>query len=62
MVTNLRHMQMHLEDERTRSLLSLLDGTRDLAALHKELEALFSDMTELEKVLHDIGRLALLVS
>lgn len=62
MVTNLRHMQVHLKDESTRSLLSLLDGTRDLAALHKELEALFSDMTELEKVLHDIGRLALLVS
>jgi hypothetical protein len=55
LVTNLRHRSVRLEDEPGRKLVTLLDGTRDRAALAAELPA-----KGLERSLEGLARLALL--
>lgn len=65
-VTSLIHRNIELKDDFVRRLLSLLDGTRDRAALVDELATTLPDMpreqlaTELERNLEECGRLALL--
>ena len=63
-VTNLRHTSVRIEDDLGRRLLTLLDGTRDRAALIAELRdvALSEDQLRdgLERSLQGLGRLALL--
>ncbi len=58
-ITNLRHTSVHMDDERGRALLALLDGTRDHAALRGEL--LVRD-EELQRDLAKMARLALLIA
>jgi SAM-dependent methyltransferase len=66
MVTSLRHRSVRLEDELARRLVTLLDGTRDRAALaaalrpHTELADAELDAA-LERGLGGLARLALLV-
>jgi SAM-dependent methyltransferase len=63
-VTNLRHTTVRIEDDLGRRLLTLLDGTRDRAALIAELHdvALSEDQLRdgLESSLQGLARLALL--
>jgi SAM-dependent methyltransferase len=63
-VTNLRHTTVRIEDDLGRRLLTLLDGTRDRAALIAELRdvALSEDQLRdgLEASLRGLARLALL--
>ena len=42
-MTNLRHTSVRIEDELGRRLVTLLDGTRDRAALAAELRAFLVD-------------------
>ena len=69
MVTNLRHASVRIEDELGRRLVTLLDGTRDRAALAAELRACLVERGEpvpddlaggLERSLQGLARLALL--
>jgi len=46
MVTNLRHASVRIEDELGRRLITLLDGTRDRAALARELGAFLAERGE----------------
>ena len=68
-VTNLRHASVRIEDDLGRRLVTLLDGTRDRAALAAELRAFLAergdpvpaDLAEsLERSLQGLARLALL--
>jgi SAM-dependent methyltransferase len=68
-VTNLRHAGVRIEDDLGRRLVTLLDGTRDRAALADELRAFLADRGQpvpedlpesLERSLHGLARLALL--
>ena len=68
-VTNLRHSSVHIEDELGRRLITLLDGTRDRAALAGALRAFLvergrpvpDDLPEsLDRSLRGLARLALL--
>jgi len=52
-VTNLRHASVHIEDELGRRLVTLLDGTRDRAALAAELRAFLVERGE--AVPEDLG-------
>ena len=70
-VTNLRHASVRIEDELGRHLVTLLDGTRDRAALADELRAFLVARGEpvpddlaagLERSLQGLARLALLQS
>jgi methyltransferase-like protein len=70
-VTNLRHTSVRIEDELGRHLVTLLDGTRDRAALADELRAFLVARGEpvpadlaagLERSLQGLARLALLQS
>jgi PKMT, C-terminal winged helix domain len=54
-VTNLRHVQVRVEDERGRRLITLLDGTRDRAALARELP-----VDGLDAALESLAQLALI--
>ena len=56
-VTTLRHTGVEVPDERGRRLIQLLDGTRDRAALVRELGR---PADELERSLEGLARLALL--
>jgi hypothetical protein len=67
-VTNLRHASVRIEDELGRRLVTLLDGTRDRAALAGELRAFLAERGEpppddlddgLERSLQGLARLAL---
>ena len=63
-VTTLRHRSVHLEDDLGRRLITLLDGTRDRAALAEEMRP-YADgeiETALERSLDGLARLALLVA
>ena len=69
MVTNLRHTSVRIEDELGRRLVTLLDGTRDRAALAAELRAFLVERGEpvpddlpggLERSLQGLARLALI--
>jgi methyltransferase-like protein len=69
MVTNLRHTSVRIEDELGRRLITLLDGTRDRAALAAELRAFLVERGEpvpddlpggLERSLQGLARLALI--
>jgi SAM-dependent methyltransferase len=70
LVTNLRHQSVRIEDDLGRSLVTLLDGTRDRAALAAELRAFLAARDEpmtdaqvrdgLERSLQGLTRLALL--
>jgi SAM-dependent methyltransferase len=63
-VTTLRHRSVHLEDDLGRRLITLLDGTRDRAALAAEMRP-YADgevETALERSLDGLARLALLVA
>jgi hypothetical protein len=69
LVADLRHGMVKLEDERSRKLMTLLDGTRDHAVLAQELaqspgETLSAAQIaqELPNVLARLARLALIVS
>ncbi len=71
MVTNLRHASVRIEDDLGRRLVTLLDGTRDRAALTAELRAhllgqgrpVAPDLADsLERSLQGLARLALLES
>jgi SAM-dependent methyltransferase len=55
-VTNLRHAQVRVEDERGRRLITLLDGTRDRAALARELP-----VEGLDASLESLAQLALIL-
>ncbi len=57
-VTTLRHTSLKVDDERGRNLLQLLDGTRDRAALQRDLHV---PAEEIESNLVKLGRLALLM-
>jgi hypothetical protein len=68
-VTNLRHVSVRVEDDLGRRLLTLLDGTRDRAALAAELRAFLvergepvpEDLSEgLDRSLQGLARLALI--
>ena len=68
-VTNLRHANVRIEDELGRRLVTLLDGTRDRAALAADLRAALVERGEpvpddlddgLERSLQGLARLALL--
>jgi hypothetical protein len=65
-VTNLCHEPVKLDTDLARSLLALLDGTRDRAQLINELGERLGDAPDraqsLEQNLRNLGRLALLVS
>jgi SAM-dependent methyltransferase len=56
-VTNLRHASIDVPDELGRRLITLLDGTRDRAALLRELDR---PAEELERSLVGLARIALL--
>jgi SAM-dependent methyltransferase len=56
-VTNLRHGSIDVPDELGRRLITLLDGTRDRAALLRELDR---PADELERSLQGLARIALL--
>jgi SAM-dependent methyltransferase len=56
-VTNLRHASVEVPDELGRRLIGLLDGTRDRAALLRELQR---PADELERSLEGLARIALL--
>ena len=70
LVTNLRHVTVRLEDDLGRRLVTLLDGTRDRAALAAQLRAFLSERGErmpdaqllegLERSLQGLAQLALL--
>jgi SAM-dependent methyltransferase len=71
MVTNLRHASVRIEDDLGRRLVTLLDGTRDRAALAADLQAFLvergrpvpDDLADsLERSLQGLARLALLES
>ncbi|MGZ6674009.1 MAG: methyltransferase regulatory domain-containing protein [Solirubrobacteraceae bacterium] len=71
MVTNLRHASVRLEDDLGRRLVTLLDGTRDRAALAAELRTHLLDQgrpipadlaDSLDRSLQGLARLALLES
>ena len=59
LVTNLHHRAVRLEDDRGRRLVTLLDGTRDRAALAEALDV-EHDLDGLERSLAALARLALL--
>ena len=70
-VTNLRHASVRIEDDLGRRLVTLLDGTRDRAALAAELRTHLLDQgrpvpddlaDSLERSLQGLARLALLQS
>ena len=70
-VTNLRHASVRIEDDLGRRLVTLLDGTRDRAALAAELRTHLLDQARpvpddladsLERSLQGLARLALLES
>jgi hypothetical protein len=63
-VTTLRHRSVRLEDDLGRRLVTLLDGTRDRAALAAELGPDAGDDVEaaLERSLDGLARLGLLIS
>jgi SAM-dependent methyltransferase len=56
-ITNLRHATVEVPDELGRRLITLLDGTRDRAALLRELEC---PADELDRSLEGLARIALL--
>ncbi|HEX5616818.1 MAG TPA: class I SAM-dependent methyltransferase [Solirubrobacteraceae bacterium] len=56
-ITNLRHGSVEVPDELGRRLITLLDGTRDRAALLRELDR---PAEELERSLEGLARLAVL--
>ena len=69
-MTNLRHATVRIEDDLGRRLVTLLDGTRDRAALATELRAALVERgapvpddleAGLERSLQGLARLALLV-
>ena len=71
MVTNLRHASVRIEDDLGRRLVTLLDGTRDRAALAAELRTHLLDQgrpvpadlaDSLDRSLQGLARLALLES
>lgn len=65
LATNLRHIDLNLEDTRLRTLIRLLDGTRDRAALLRDLSADGKGPvapTALDGALLEIARLALLTA
>jgi SAM-dependent methyltransferase len=57
LITNLWHVSVDVPDELGRRLIALLDGTRDRAALLRELER---PADELERSLEGLARIALL--
>jgi hypothetical protein len=62
-VTNLRHACVRMEDEHAKRLLTLLDGTRDRAALLAEMSAATATEApeqELDQSLSVLAKLALL--
>jgi hypothetical protein len=68
-VTNLRHTRVRIEDDLGRRLVTLLDGTRDRAALAADLRAFLADRGDpvpddlanaLDRSLEGLARLALL--
>jgi hypothetical protein len=68
-VTNLRHASVRIEDDLGRRLVTLLDGTRDRAALTAELRAFLAEhgrpvpddlADSLDRSLQGLARLALL--
>jgi SAM-dependent methyltransferase len=58
-VTNLRHASVNLEDAMARRFVQALDGTRDRAALAREMGA---DIDLIDRNLAKMGQLALLVA
>ncbi|MBI3858539.1 MAG: methyltransferase regulatory domain-containing protein [Planctomycetes bacterium] len=63
-VTSLRHLDVRFEDPKFLSLIRLLDGTRDRAALRRHLESagLPTSADALDRLLRHLGRRGLLVS
>jgi hypothetical protein len=64
LVTNLAHVDLNLVDNEIRSLLRLLDGTRDRAALLKDLAeaGVAAKPTGLDITLRQLARMAVLTS
>ena len=58
-VTSLRHTSVRIDDPRGQTLLQLMDGTRDRAALRAELGV---GARDLERAMAKIARLALLIA
>ncbi len=53
MVTNQRHQNVELGDDRSRKLIALLDGTRDRTALLDELGSFGADRAEIAQMLEN---------
>ena len=66
LVTNLRHVQIRIDDDLGRRLLARLDGTRDRAALAAELGGADPSVTDpraaLDAALDHLARLSLLAA
>jgi SAM-dependent methyltransferase len=64
LVTSQRHMEVRMDGETTKALIRLLDGSRDRAALLRELKTIDPQMTmeSLEAGLQKLADLALLIS
>jgi hypothetical protein len=58
-VTTLRHSTVELQDDAVRQLVILLDGTRDRAAVLRDLKP-SQPSEDLERNLREMARLALL--
>ena len=59
MVTNLRHTRVRVDQPSSRDLLALLDGTRDRAALGRELSR---SAEEIDRELDALARLGLITA
>jgi methyltransferase-like protein len=61
LLTNLRHSSVSVPDESARQLIQRMDGTKDRNELARELERIPGAAANLDEILKDLTRLALLV-
>lgn len=61
LLTNLRHQAVRFEDPRDRQLIQMLDGTKDRMELARELTKDGGSADDLDELLSEFGRVALLL-
>jgi hypothetical protein len=61
LLTNLRHTSVRVPDESARQIIQRMDGTKDRNELARELERIPGAAANLDEILKDLTRLALLV-